>query len=59
MGLLLLLPGLILLLAGGSWFAGAVTVGWILAITGAVLILLQMLWVAFIASRVRKEFKRF
>jgi len=31
-----IIAGLILLLAGGGWFAGAITVGWILLIAGIV-----------------------
>lgn len=42
MGLPLLIPGLILLLAGSGWFGGATTVGWILTIVGAVVLLVQL-----------------
>lgn len=42
MGLLLFVPGLILDLAGKSWFNGAQTVGVILMVTGAILIILQL-----------------
>lgn len=31
-----IIAGLILLLAGGGWFAGAVTVGWILLVAGVI-----------------------
>jgi Cu/Ag efflux pump CusA len=34
-----LIAGLVLLLAGGSWFSGATTVGWILVIVSGVAIL--------------------
>lgn len=34
--LLFVVAGLILLLAGAGWFAGAVTVGWILLVIGII-----------------------
>lgn len=43
MGLLLLIPGLILLLAGGGWFDGAHTVGVILTIVGGAIVALKVL----------------
>ena len=42
MGLLLLIPGLILWLVDASWFAGQDTVGLILTVVGAALILGQI-----------------
>lgn len=44
MGLLLLIPGLILDLAGSSWFSGAHKVGVILIIVGAILTIVQILF---------------
>lgn len=43
---LLIIPGLILLLAGKSWFAGAATVGWIcLAVGVAPLLLVALVFI--------------
>lgn len=42
MTLILVIIGLILLLAGSGWFAGAATVGIILAIAGVVGIVIQV-----------------
>jgi hypothetical protein len=47
-GVPLLIPGLILLLAGSHWFAGATTVGWILTVLGAIPIVLMVAFVAFV-----------
>lgn len=51
-GVPLLIPGLILLLAGPTWFHGAATVGWILVIAGAVplIIVLVLLILAALAA---------
>lgn len=59
MGLIGIIAGLILLLAGSGWFAGAVTVGWILFVVGIVLLVIQVAWFAFVGSKVRKGFKDF
>lgn len=59
MSLVLLLAGLILLLAGGSWFAGATTVGVICLVVGAVLFVVQLAWTAIVGNRIRKEFNKF
>ncbi len=59
--LLLVLAGLILMLAGGTWFTGAATVGLICLIVGGVCFLLQIVIAAFITastSGMRKEVKR-
>lgn len=53
MGILGIIAGLILLLAGSSWFAGAVTIGWILLIAGVVITILHLVWFAFVASKVK------
>ena len=58
MGLILLVPGLILYLAG-PWFEDQVTVGTILIIVGAVILALQILWSLIVGAKVRKEFKNF
>jgi hypothetical protein len=59
MGALGIIAGLILLLAGSSWFTGAVTVGWILLIGGAVLTVVPLViaLVAFIG--ISKKGRRF
>lgn len=59
MGLIGIIAGLILLLAGSTWFAGAATVGWILLIAGAVLVLLQLLVFGKAAREVKRGFDRF
>lgn len=51
----LLVIGLILLLAGSGWFTGAATVGLILAIVGAIGILIQ----AVVMGSALKAFKDF
>jgi hypothetical protein len=54
MALPLLVAGLVLWLAGGGWFDSATTVGQILTAVGAVLIVIQLLFVAgvgFLATR--------
>lgn len=38
-----IIAGLILMLAGSGWFAGAATVGTILLVAGAVLLVVQIL----------------
>lgn len=43
------IAGLILLLAGGSWFAAATTVGWILVAVAVCVFLLQVGAVAAVA----------
>lgn len=59
MSLILLVAGLILLLAGSGWFAGAATVGLILAIVGGVLLVLEIAWGGFLANQFRKTWKDF
>lgn len=59
MGLLLLIPGLVFLLNGTTWFSGENKVGLVLTVIGAVLLTLQALWFAFVASKVRRGFDRF
>lgn len=57
MSILLILVGLVLLLAGSTWFAGAATVGLIALIAGGVLLVVQVIWGMFVANKVRKTFK--
>lgn len=57
MGLPFLIAGLVLLLAGSTWFAAATTVGWILAISGGVVILVQLLWVLLVGVMFTRDFK--
>lgn len=60
MFLLLILAGLILMFAGGSWFAGATTVGLICLIMGGVWLAIQLIITASIAAKVgsyRKSFR--
>lgn len=56
MGLIGIIAGLILLLAGSDWFSGAGTVGVILLVVGGVLLAIQVLWTAFVASKVKRQF---
>lgn len=58
MGLLLLIPGLVLWVAG-PWFEDQVVVGQILTGVGAALILVQLLIVAVAAATINKSSKRF
>lgn len=55
MTIVLVVIGLILLLAGSGWFTGAATVGLILAIVGAIGILIQ----AVVMGSALKAFKDF
>lgn len=55
MGILGIIAGLILLLAGSGWFAGAVTVGWILLIGGAVLLAVQVIFAAVAFRKVNNQ----
>lgn len=57
MGLLLFVPGLILLLAGSGWFDSAHTVGLILTVVGGVLLAIQTIWVLFVGGLVVKGFR--
>jgi hypothetical protein len=57
MGLLLLIPGLLFLVNGTEWFGGEDSIGVLLTVLGAVLLVLQVAWVAFVAAKVNKEFK--
>ncbi len=54
MSLVMIVAGLILLLAGSGWFAGAATVGTILLIVGAIVLCVQLGMWAFAASQVRR-----
>lgn len=56
MGLLLLVPGLILWLAGGGWFSNATTVGQILTAVGAAILFIQVAIFAFVALFASKKF---
>jgi drug/metabolite transporter superfamily protein YnfA len=58
MGLLLLIPGLVFLLNGVSWFDGENKVGLVLTVLGGVLILAQVLWTVYVASKVKRSFDR-
>lgn len=53
-GLLLLVVGLILDLAGASWFHGAETVGVILIVVGGILVAIQLLVLAGVATSFKK-----
>lgn len=59
MQLLLLIAGLVLLLAGGSWFAGAATVGIICLVLFGVITLLQVFVFAKAAKTVKQTRKGF
>lgn len=59
MTILFLIAGLILLLAGGSWFTGAATVGVILTVIGALGIILPLIVAAFVVKQTNKQFRRF
>lgn len=54
--IVILVAGLILLFAGSAWFAGAGTVGLILTIAGVALLLVQLVWVAFVAHLASRKF---
>jgi len=61
MGLFLLIPGLVFLFNGTEWFNGENAVGTVLVAVGAVILVLQLVWAAFVASqanKVRKEGNR-
>lgn len=57
----LLIAGVVLLVAGGSWFAGAATVGLVLTIVGGVVLLVRLA-LQLVAARqfndIRKDIKR-
>lgn len=55
MGILGIIAGLILLLAGSSWFTGAVTVGWILLIGGVALTVLPFIIAAVAYKKVNSR----
>lgn len=57
--LLPLIAGLILVLAGSSWFAGAATVGWILLVAGAIMLVALLVCTAIIGRMAAKRFKEF
>lgn len=54
MGLLLLVPGLVLLSNGTEWFGGENAVGRVLVVVGAVLLVLQLVWAAIVAAQINK-----
>lgn len=54
MGLILIIPGLVFLLNGTTWFDGENAVGQILVAIGAFIIVAQILWAAFVMAKVRK-----
>lgn len=56
MSWLLFLAGLILLLAGGSWFSGAHTVGVILTVAGGFWVIIGLLFFVFAAWAATKKF---
>lgn len=58
MGLLLLIPGLVFLLNGTTWFSGENAVGRVLIIIGVVLIVLQLIFAALLKARFDKEADR-
>jgi hypothetical protein len=58
MQFLLLIAGLVLLLAGGSWFAGAATVGIICLVLFGIITLLQVLVFAQAINTARKRTSR-
>lgn len=58
MGLLLLIPGLVFLLNGTTWFSGENAVGRVLIIIGVVLTVLQLIFAALVKSRFDKEVDR-
>lgn len=53
MGLLLLIPGLVFLLNGTTWFSGEESVGVILTVIGSIILLLQVVWTVYVASKVK------
>ena len=55
MGLLLLIPGLVFLINGTEWFSAEDKVGVLLTVIGAVLILLQIAWFAFVAAKIKSS----
>jgi len=60
-GLLLVIPGLVLLLNQVNWFEGENQVGTILVVVGGILIALQVIWAlmaAAAANKVRKDITR-
>jgi len=63
MGLLLIIPGLVFLLNGVTWFDGEDKVGAVLVGIGAVLLLVQLVIFAVAAAKVNKmrfgDFDRF
>lgn len=54
-----LVAGLILVLAGGSWFTGAVTVGTILLVICAVLLVVQVAGLLLAGRAIRNIDRRF
>lgn len=59
MGLLLAIPGLVLLLNGVTWFPGENAVGTILVVLGVVLIALQVLATVLGAAAIRRTTRDF
>lgn len=58
MGLLLLIPGLVFLLNGTEWFSAENKVGVILAVIGAILLVLQLASFVIAAAAVTNGAKR-
>lgn len=56
--LTLIIAGLVLILAGGSWFTGAVTVGVICLIAGIALIVLPLLFGGMMMKGASKRMNR-
>lgn len=56
MGLLLLIPGLVFLLNGTTWFSGEESVGVILTVIGSILLFLQVVWAVYVTSKVKATF---
>ncbi len=50
-GLLFFVAGLILILEGAGWFAGAVTVGWVLVIVSLVIFIISLAIVGAVIGR--------
>lgn len=59
MGLALLIPGLVLLLNGTTWFDGENAVGRVLTIIGAILLAIQVLWVLFVGGLAARQLRKF
>lgn len=58
MGFLAIVSGLILLLAGSGWFAGAATVGAILLAVGVTVTAVQLVILAVAARKIKRDVQR-